>query len=1094
MQTGIYFGAYLAPRIGSWTLLGTAILSDNRTASVKISVALIGNRAVDRKVVGTVNISKTLSNTYYGIQGNESASIELDNRDQELNFMISEEIRGKPMRIIRYDEISGESQVIFDGSIIQRDIGETVQIEAEAVDYSVFDVEMPKNKILGATTIDEFPNDSATSLDLTTQFPESTDVYQAPPLVFGKAEHSQLLYVKYDRVHGRYDYIVCEGRAEVEEVYWLKGDGWTPKFRTRGYAQGGTANSITLSEDDTAGDGYTNEGDEFYVNMVVRILNGPAMEQERRIIAYDRETKTAEIEGLWDEEGVAQPEGTIRDGLQRIVQYGSYYEIRTYMTLPTETYFGRTAIRFFKEQKQDGSLQQLTAKVQRLYDPGKNYLVYSNQFEINSPDYFLEDTWEPPNGTGATAVDREVFVEDPFGKQEARRVTLMSNQISQLTHRSQPVEAGSFTFSIWLKTNGVNRQYRLWILTDSVDVTVTDTWQRFSVSTITGGPTYLSVAVGNYFNPIEGEYLYMYGAQLEKGDTMTWYEPTGKSTQLGAVPRGMVLSRTFPQAIQEVLSNTVWGLGLSIDSESFTEADNTLGDLYLRCDGCLPTAEGTTYTAKELLDNFLQMRGMRLMRRGSAWSLYVDSYRTELSGKFGSGETEESNIIEMPKVSGKSSKESTKKIEVKYGLSLSPTSNTAKYKYRFKSDVYPFGVTEEVKLDFVQDHQTADRWMQYHIGRLRAEDNTIELRVGSGGRNLLPGDLIQLNVPKFQAENLIAYSERYTDWIFNDVGVSTITEIDAKYALDPFAKKWSTLHFKASWDPIDSAQVKIPVSDETPYGKYYLTFWARSPSGQTVGLNLGTMNWQGFIPSSAWNEYSFVFDGDENNQNGINPYYPYLVFSFQQVAYYGDAIFEIAKPQICRSYPRKYVATHGQPIHAQDVWEVYSVDHSGDLQETVQAIPYSSSIYDYTANEIPTIEPDFPTADYRTTPPPTVTGLTVPLTTSAATGLIRIAGEAFQAWADISFVTPTSNATLVEVQRSLYNEQEPDIPSPWETIGNVSIGLVGFGHQTKIRATGFVPGIKYWIRCISYNSMGLSTISLEQPVYTAPTGSGAASW
>jgi hypothetical protein len=162
----------------------------------------------------------------------------------------------------------------------------------------------------------------------------------------------------------------------------------------------------------------------------------------------------------------------------------------------------------------NGLVLYLDAANKKSFSASENLLLYSQLFN--------NIAWSP--GSGTTITENATFAPDG---------TFTADQINTSTYIVQSISAIAstlYTFSVWLKSaTGSNQSVLIYIedngiipneLIASTTVTVTNTWQRFSLSATSRNPTSIfrpSIRAGNYF---------AWGAQLERSTAPTDYTPT----------------------------------------------------------------------------------------------------------------------------------------------------------------------------------------------------------------------------------------------------------------------------------------------------------------------------------------------------------------------------------------------------------------------------------------------------------------------------------------------------------------------------------------------------------------------------------------
>lgn len=197
--------------------------------------------------------------------------------------------------------------------------------------------------------------------------------------------------------------------------------------------------------------------------------------------------------------------------------------------------------------------------------------------------------------------------------------------------------------------------------------------------------------------------------------------------------------RNFARAIERLLSNSTWGLGLSTLGSSFTTAASaldTVGSLY--CDGVIAEQR----PALEWINQLVQVRGMQLDKENTgAWTLSVDGPQSTVYGKFGHGQGQQwANVNTFRGVQRTPVSQAVKSLILEYRRD------------RF-TDIYALATTarsilsigKELRLqhDFIRDRTTADKVADYIGKRHLYGDERLSFTAGQEARRLRPGQLIQ---------------------------------------------------------------------------------------------------------------------------------------------------------------------------------------------------------------------------------------------------------------------------------------------------------------------------------------------------------------
>jgi hypothetical protein len=201
--------------------------------------------------------------------------------------------------------------------------------------------------------------------------------------------------------------------------------------------------------------------------------------------------------------------------------------------------------------------------------------------------------------------------------------------------------------------------------------------------------------------------------------------------------------RNFAYVIEQILSDSTWGLGESVDENSFAGAKddlNTIGSMY--CDGAI-TGERR---AKDVIDELLFLcRGYLTQNGLGEWQLFIDTYKTDVIASFGHSDGYYENILEIESRSALPATQAYKSVTLHYAK------NDRKQKpyYENKRDVFSFGIDKSYETDFVQDHTTADKITCYLARLAQYADKKLGLMVGMDGRTLDAQKIVSVNIPDY---------------------------------------------------------------------------------------------------------------------------------------------------------------------------------------------------------------------------------------------------------------------------------------------------------------------------------------------------------
>lgn len=266
---------------------------------------------------------------------------------------------------------------------------------------------------------------------------------------------------------------------------------------------------------------------------------------------------------------------------------------------------------------------------------------------------------------------------------------------------------------------------------ESVDVVYRDMWVV--------NPAEYTVYLGTQGSPYAG-YAFLRFSPLEQRSD------SGQLMQIMADVKGLKLggsvsNRNFATVIYNILANTTWGLGLTVNSASFTTAASDVSDLY--CDGYLADQQ----TAQDVLNDLLFIcRGKLDKNEAGEWVISIDKAVTTPSGTFG---TEDiygyNNIVKINNFYKTPTSEAIKNIEFNYRF------NTWQDKFILKNkrNIFAFGEDSVIENRYVRNSTTADKVTCYVQKLMQLGDEKLEIEVGMEGRLLQVRNTINVVIPRF---------------------------------------------------------------------------------------------------------------------------------------------------------------------------------------------------------------------------------------------------------------------------------------------------------------------------------------------------------
>lgn len=910
--------------------------------------------SADRRVVGKISLSEKLPNLFYGFSEPSRGTVKLDNTDGFLNFLLNEDVRRQPIRIRRVDESNSEDDTLIVGIIDAYTVGDEVVLEYVSHDLNVFEQELPKNKILTKTS-PQTP--SATDIVIDNVFPDATDQNAPIPIVFGRVPRVRCSLVKSDSNASQHDYIVCEGKAEIERVFKNGVPGYTESATlVSGVYNVGEYGFIELDQ------AHASTIFDFYDKMFIRISYGPGYGEERQIVGYDNvHTRILKVWPAW----IVSPQDD-----KNPVSGTSRYEIREFGTLNNNEYPNRTAIRFRQAVKDSVTkdLQEVTATAVRYNAPTKNLLRWTEHFEYEGDEADGFGVWE---GTRSLPYVNQVEsgVSDPRGLKHANGIHWGANdatmqRVFNSDHSPYNTQSGDeYTFSVWARLSNddpqSSRNFRMTITESganatTVTKTATKSWQRFSTSndgsvvTWTGNQlrVLLQTDIGG-----SGEYLQFFGAQLEVGMSMTAYEPVHAT--------GEGYSWLHSDAIKELLTDPVFGLGEPIDKSSFDTVRGVLEVLPVTCQGVIPSLDGGGGTrAKDILDQLLRIRGMYITRSDGAWKLNIDAAKSSI-GVLGSLDTPEQNLISVSGVQKSKIEDHVKTVTVKYNMSRSEDAKTTLFKGELTKTVSANGTDLIVENRFARDDVSADYQVQYLAKKLAKLQETRSVTTGQAGRNnIVLNDRVTLRVPRTMSENRLLYSENLTQsaWTISDVPSSPATTITLQDGRNHEGKgqRISTVAFPAHTSG-DTHEVYQDIGSNIANTLVVCTFWVRAASSSNVvtdgKLIFRIVNLTGSVVTTnatpiigtAWQKVQLKHRFRSTETGALR-----CQIRTQLTSGAAAVTIQVAQVQVAYEYNYQYVTTGASAKPVSEDWQIIELTRQDVEQTELKLIEYDSTVFDYT--------------------------------------------------------------------------------------------------------------------------------------------------
>ena len=287
----------------------------------------------------------------------------------------------------------------------------------------------------------------------------------------------------------------------------------------------------------------------------------------------------------------------------------------------------------------------------------------------------------------------------------------------------------------------------------------------------------------------------------------------GRNEAIYADVNGLQDETNVVRAIESILSNDTWGLGLDIDSTSFDTAAALTPITEMLCEGVI----GDTTTIQDILEGSGDVQGLLSFRdmvlsKGDAIEISVDQSKTS-AHDFGLGdETGWNNILTpSPEIVHLHPNEKVKNLKVRYRKANKENDS---YQHELTRMASANGVDHTFTLPFIYDHETADRWLDYKRKRLAAAVKTLAIDVGQEGGSVHRGERVTIHIPTLglQDSNWEVTSCNITPAGANSL--SLVPYSSAPYTYVPITDEGGSLQVDESFDipPDYSTSLPDPLS------------------------------------------------------------------------------------------------------------------------------------------------------------------------------------------------------------------------------------------------------------------------------------------
>jgi hypothetical protein len=218
-------------------------------------------------------------------------------------------------------------------------------------------------------------------------------------------------------------------------------------------------------------------------------------------------------------------------------------------------------------------------------------------------------------------------------------------------------------------------------------------------------------------------------------------------------------SRSFVNAIQQVITDTTWGLGQQIDAGTFATAEQDLLDFSgMFCDGVV----GAQAQAQDLLRLLMIVRGMRLgFNNANQWTLVVDKVPPSIKMRMRDGTGDgERNIQQAGQRQLVHTTDAISLYKIKYRLNFPKGGTSAAFDFTQSRIVNGFGKETVLEHPFIRDHETADRVCDYLAKREKFSQDSCDFEITQEARQIREGDLVEVTyVPNGYSGTLVEVRE-----------------------------------------------------------------------------------------------------------------------------------------------------------------------------------------------------------------------------------------------------------------------------------------------------------------------------------------------
>lgn len=253
----------------------------------------------------------------------------------------------------------------------------------------------------------------------------------------------------------------------------------------------------------------------------------------------------------------------------------------------------------------------------------------------------------------------------------------------------------------------------------------------------------------------------------------------------GAVVEATQTSIQNPaNVIKEMLRNSVWSVGQTVDSALFTQAATDFSDagLATACNYAL-AGDRQQRTLRNVLGELLSLRGAWLdLQSDGSWGIYVDKAPAwEQSRTFTCGDRRFPQIQRINAHARTPLGSSIGELKLRYSKKGRSRTNDGvtswiapnDYEYQVNYSTGLTGADRVITNPWIDRFAHAGRVVVYQGKRLAAEDERLDVTVGPEGRNVELGEIVRLVVPHSQVDadfRVVGYTRGLGSTVLRTVG------------------------------------------------------------------------------------------------------------------------------------------------------------------------------------------------------------------------------------------------------------------------------------------------------------------------------------